>query len=141
MSQRTIGARPGWSRTSPSTHPGGTTTEERTTRRDLNRSARAYLERIGQTMVAPDSPSVPQEVDLLGIDGDTPVGTLVLLGTRPEEMGGVPERTLDAALRAIAAYRDAHHAECSRIRVDTVSLLIIAEDRALLRHHRGVRSG
>lgn len=101
----------------------------------------AYLERIGQTVLEPGTSPAPKGVDILGIDGDTLVATLVRVRQRPAEDAPVSGRTLDTALRNTIAYRDSDAPGCDSVRVDVVSILIIAEDRALLRHYRGKRSG
>jgi putative endonuclease len=104
-------------------------------------ASRAYLERIGQEVLEPGRASIPKGVDILSIDGDSLVATLVRVRQRPAEDAPVSGRILDTALRSTIAYRDSHAAQCVSVRVDVISVLIIAEDRALLRHYRGERSG
>ena len=103
-------------------------------------ASRAYVERVGQRMLDTESITPPADIDFLGIDGDTLVGTIVYVVLSSDELPVVPESTLDASLEAVLDYRDSHSLECPEVRLDTISLLIIAEDRALLRHHRGARS-
>lgn len=102
-------------------------------------AARAYTERIGQTAVACEGSSMPGGADLLGIDGETLVGTIVYIVHSSEELPVTSEPALDATLEGIAAYRDDREPAYPNVRLDVISLLVIAEDRALLRHHRGVR--
>jgi putative endonuclease len=104
-------------------------------------AAGAYLERSGHAVLEPETAAAPETIDILSIEGDTLVATLVRVSQRSAEAAPVPERTLDAALSAIADYCRIHHPECDCVRVDVISILIIAEDRALLRHHLGERSG
>jgi len=103
-------------------------------------AARAYLERVGQRALD-ESITPPEDIDILGIDGDTLVGTIVYVVLSSEELPVVPEPTLDANLEAVLVHRDSHSPECPEVRLDVISLLIIAEDRALLRHHREARCG
>ena len=101
----------------------------------------AYLERIGHEVLELERTSMPDGVDILSIDGDILVAILVRVRQRPAEDAPVSGRTLDAALRNTIAHRDSHALECVSVRVDVISIRIIAEDRALLRHYRGERSG
>lgn len=104
-------------------------------------AARSYLERSGQVLLDREESAEPEAVDILGIEGDTLVGVLVQVQESSMGIPEVPDRTLDAALTEVVSYRDGHARHCTGVRVDVVSLLVIAEDRALLRHHRAVRSG
>ena len=104
-------------------------------------ASRAYLERIGQEVLEPGRRPIPNGVDILSTDGDTLVATLVRVRQRAAQDAPVSGRTLDTALRNTIAYRDSHATQCDSVRVDVISILIIAEDRALLRHYRGERSG
>ena len=47
----------------------------------------------------------------------------------------------DAALRTIVDHRNSCAPQCDAVRVDVISILVLSEDRALLRHYRGERSG
>ena len=101
----------------------------------------AYLERIGQTVLEPSTAPAPKGIDVLSIDGGTLIGTVVIVTQPPMEVAPVPGRALDAALRAITDYRDSHATQCQAVRVDVISILVLAEDRALLRHYREERNG
>ena len=104
-------------------------------------ASRAYLERIGQEVLEPGRTPIPNGVDILSTDGDSLVATLIRVRQRLAEDAPVSGRTLDTALRNTIAHRDSHAPECVSVRVDVISILIIAEDRALLRHYRGERNG
>jgi len=105
-------------------------------------AATAYLERTGNTIVVSgDEASAAEAIDILSIDGDTLVATLVRVRQRPAEDAPVSGRILDAALRNTIAHRNSHAPQCDAARVDVISILVLSEDRALLRHYRGERSG
>jgi len=104
-------------------------------------AGRAYLERIGHEALEPERAPTPSGIDILSIDGDILVATLVRVRQRPAEDALASGRTLDAALRAITDYRDGHATQRQAVRVDVISIIVLAEDRALLRHYRGERSG
>jgi len=104
-------------------------------------AAAAYLERIGQEVLEPGRAPIPNDVDIVSIEGDSLVATVVRVRQRPAGEAPASGRVLDTALRNTIAYRDGHAPECVSVRVDVISILIIAEDRALLRHYRGERSG
>ena len=102
-------------------------------------AARAYLDRIGQ-QVLPQGEPLPAGIDILSIDGDILVGTLssVRSGALSDDL---PTRdTLNGALVALEDLRVSSHPERSGVRVDVIAIRVLAEDRALLRHHRGERS-
>ena len=104
-------------------------------------AARAYLERIGQAVLGAEAAPAAKAIDILSIDGDTLVATLVRVRQQPAEVAPVSGRTLDAALRSIIDHRNSHAPQCDAVRVDVISILVLSEDRALLRHYRGERSG
>jgi len=104
-------------------------------------ASRAYLERIGHEVLEPERMSMPDGVDILSIDGDTLVATLVRVREQAAEVAPVSGRTLDAALRSTIDDRNSHAPQCDAVRVDVISILVLSEDRALLRHYRGERSG
>jgi hypothetical protein len=99
-------------------------------------AARAYLDRIGQSVLSANEP-LPAGIDILSIDGDILVGTLtsVRSGALPDDFP--TGATLDGALVALEALRASGHPERSGVRVDVIAIRVLAEDRALLRHHRG----
>ena len=104
-------------------------------------ASRAYLERIGQEVLEPGRTPIPNGVDILSTDGDSLVATLVRVRQRPAEDAPVSGRTLDAALRNIIDRRDSNAPQYDAVRVDVISILVLSEDRALLRHYHGERSG
>lgn len=103
-------------------------------------AARAYLDRIGQSVMSEDEP-LPAGTDILSIDGDALVGTLtsVRSGALPDDFPA--QQTLDTVLAALGTLRESQHPERSGVRVDVIAIRVLAEDRALLRHHRGTREG
>jgi putative endonuclease len=80
------------------------------------------------------------EVDVVALDGETVV--LVEVKTRRTTSKGTPDEAVTVAkqrryTRLASAYLK--HADIAdvAVRFDVVSILVIGEDRALLRHHRG----
>ena len=104
-------------------------------------AARAFLERIGQVVLGPEAAPAAEAIDILSIDGDVLVATLVRVRQQPAEVAPVSGRTLDAALRSIIDHRNSYAPQCDAARVDVISILVLSDDRALLRHYRGQRSG
>lgn len=104
-------------------------------------ASRAYLGRIGQVVLGPEAAPATKAIDILSIDGDTLVATLVRVRRQPTEDSPVSGRSLDAALRTIIDHRNSYAPQLDAIRVDVISILVLSEDRALLRHYRGERSG
>ena len=100
-------------------------------------AAIAYLERTGQTIVA-SGDDAPDGVDVVGLDGDTLVGTLVRVSAEAWA-GDLPaKRAMGAAMRVLQGYRDGIEDAPESLRIDAISILVIAEDRALLRHRRAI---
>jgi putative endonuclease len=103
-------------------------------------AAAAYLERIGVTIVGRNWRCQHGEIDIVGLDGQTVV--LCEVKTRRTRAKGNPEEAITAAKRrrysrlAEAYLQESGLADVS-LRFDVIGLLVIAEDRALLRHHRG----
>jgi len=99
-------------------------------------AARAYLERIGQ-QVLPENQPLPGRIGILSLDGDTLVATLVSVrsGANPDKFPTA--EALDATLKSAGDLRESQHPECSGVRVDVIAIRVLAENRALLRHHRG----
>ena len=103
-------------------------------------AAAAYLERIGVTVVERNWRCTHGEVDIVGLDGTTVV--LCEVKTRRTRAKGDPEESVTAAkrrryARLAEAYLQDSGLHDVPIRFDVIALLVIAEDRALLRHHRG----
>jgi hypothetical protein len=101
----------------------------------------AYLERIGQVVFGAGTAPASKAIDILSVEGDTLLATLVRVRQQPAEVAPVSGRTLDAALRSIIDHRKSYAPQCAAVRVDVISILVLSEDRALLRHYRGERSG
>lgn len=99
-------------------------------------AAAAYLQRMGHRdlLVRPDT---PEGMDIVYTDEGTLVGTVVLLTDRRAEADAPAHEQVRAALEALRSNQHEARQETTGLRVDLITLLIIAEDRALLRHHRG----
>lgn len=102
-------------------------------------AAASYLERAGMTVVERNWRCKAGEIDIVAIEGDALV--LVEVKTRRTVAKGTPEDAVTPAKQrkykrlAESYLQQAGLAEAS-VRFDVISLLVIAEDRALLRHHR-----
>ncbi len=102
-------------------------------------AAAAFLERQGYAIVERNWRCPAGEVDIVALDGTTLV--LCEVKTRRTPAKGTPDEAVTPAkrrryARLAAAYMQyAGHTDAS-IRFDVISLLVIAADRALLRHHR-----
>lgn len=102
-------------------------------------AAVAYLERAGLTIVERNWRSQSGEIDIVALDGDALV--LVEVKTRRSAAKGNPEEAITPAkrrryARLAAAYIQHAGVEPVATRFDVIALLVISEDRALLRHHR-----
>ena len=102
-------------------------------------AAAAYLERVGMTVAERNWRCPAGEVDIVALDGETVV--LCEVKTRKTAAKGTPEDAVTPAKqrryrRLAEAYLQ--HAGCSdtALRFDVITILVLAEDRALLRHHR-----
>jgi putative endonuclease len=102
-------------------------------------AATAYLERIGYTVVDRNWQTKAGEIDIVALDGDTIV--LCEVKTRRTVAKGTPEEAVTTSKqRRIVRLADAYlqHAGLNdaSVRFDVITLLVLAEDRALLRHYR-----
>ncbi len=102
-------------------------------------AAAAYLERVGMTIVERNWRCKSGEVDLVALEGHEIV--FVEVKTRRSTATGQPEEavtpTKQRRYRRIAlAYLQQAGLEDVSVRFDVISLLVVADDRALLRHHR-----
>ncbi len=102
-------------------------------------AAAAYLERTGMTVVERNWRCKAGEVDLVALDGSEIV--FVEVKTRKTTATGQPEEAVTPAKqrrykRLAEAYLQQAGLSDVTVRFDVVSLLVVAEDRALLRHHR-----
>jgi len=102
-------------------------------------AAVAFLERSGLTIVERNWRCQAGEIDIVALDGDTLV--LCEVKTRRTAAKGTPEEAVTPAkqrryAKLAAAYVQAAGIEPVAVRFDVITLLAIAEDRALLRHYR-----
>jgi len=102
-------------------------------------AAAAYLDRSGLTVVERNWRCPSGEIDIVALDGEVLV--LCEVKTRKGVGKGTPEEAITPAKqkrykRLAAAYLQAEELESVEVRFDVITLLVLAEDRALLRHHR-----
>ncbi|PKQ38674.1 MAG: YraN family protein [Actinobacteria bacterium HGW-Actinobacteria-1] len=102
-------------------------------------AAAAYLERIGMTVIDRNWRCPAGEVDVVFLDGTTLV--LCEVKTRTTDAKGSPEAAVTPQkqrriARLAKAYLADAGAEPCAVRFDVISIRVLAEDRALLRHHR-----
>lgn len=102
-------------------------------------AAAAFLDRIGMTMVERNWRCAAGEIDIVALDGD--VVAFCEVKTRRTIAKGTPEEAVTPAkqrryARLAAAYLQQAGLDCIDVRFDVITLLVLAEDRALLRHHR-----
>ena len=102
-------------------------------------AAAAYLERIGLTVVERNWRCPSGEIDIVALDEDVLV--LCEVKTRKGVSKGTPEESVTPAKqkrykRLASAYVQFAALEPVEMRFDVITLLVLAEDRALLRHHR-----
>jgi putative endonuclease len=102
-------------------------------------AAVAYLERAGMQVVDRNWRSGRGELDIVLLDGDDLV--ICEVKTRGGESAGTPEEAVSPSKRkrlsrlAQAYVAAAGLGECN-IRFDVVSIRVLDDDHALLRHHR-----
>lgn len=106
-------------------------------------AAAAFLERNGFTIVERNWRCPAGEVDIVALDGDTLV--LCEVKTRKTPAKGTPDEAVTPAkqrryARLAAAYLLHTGSVDVAVRFDVISILVVAPDRALLRHHRGAFS-
>lgn len=102
-------------------------------------AAAAYLERAGMTIVERNWRCKSGEIDIIALDGEELV--LVEVKTRRGTGKGTPDEAVTPAkqkkyARLARAYIQHAGLRSPNLRFDVIALLVIAEDRALLRHHR-----
>lgn len=101
-------------------------------------AAAAYLERVGVCVVERGWRTEAGVIDIVAFEGDTLV--IVDVKTRRSGQQEVSRAASAAVSRRIKRLAKAY-LECADLqgkawRYDRVELLVISEDRALLRHHR-----
>lgn len=102
-------------------------------------AAAAYLERSGMTIVERNWRCSAGEVDIVALDDDTVV--LCEVKTRRTAAKGSPEEAVTSAkqrkyLRLAQEYLQRIGTTEVALRFDVITIMVVAEDRALLRHHR-----
>lgn len=102
-------------------------------------AAAAYLERMGLTIVERNWRCEAGEIDLVALEDDTLV--LVEVKTRKSTAKGSPEEAVTPAkqrryARLAAEYLRHAGLNDPSVRFDVITILVVAADRALLRHHR-----
>lgn len=102
-------------------------------------AAAAYLERAGLQIVDRNWRTSRGEIDIVALDGETLV--LCEVKTRTTAARGTPEEAVSPAkqrriVRLAQAYVAAAGLGECQVRFDVISIRVLAEDRALLRHHR-----
>lgn len=102
-------------------------------------AAAAFLERSGMTLVERNWRCPSGEIDIVALEGETLV--LCEVKTRRSTSKGTPEEAVTPAKRRryaklAGAYVQHAGIDSVTVRFDVISLIVIAEDRALLRHHR-----
>lgn len=102
-------------------------------------AAAAYLERAGMTVVERNWRCPAGEIDIIALDGQALV--LCEVKTRRTVAKGTPEDAVTPAKQRkyatlAASYVQKAGIEPAEVRFDVISILVVAEDRALLRHHR-----
>lgn len=102
-------------------------------------AATAYLERQGCTVVERNWRTSAGEVDIICVDGEDLV--FVEVKTRKNSSKGTPDEAVTPAKqrryeRLARQYVAQSGVADISVRFDVISILVIAADRALLRHHR-----
>jgi putative endonuclease len=102
-------------------------------------AAAAFLERVGMTVVERNWRCSAGEIDIVALDGHTVV--LVEVKTRRTMRKGTPEESVTPTRqrrysRLGAAYLQSAGVVDVPLRFDVITLSVLAEDRARLRHHR-----
>ncbi len=102
-------------------------------------AAAAYLERAGMSVIERNWRTKSGEIDIVALDGTTLV--LCEVKTRRTTAKGQPDEAVTPSKQKrygrLARQYVAHAGlDDTPVRFDVISILVIAEDRALLRHHR-----
>ncbi len=103
-------------------------------------AAAAYLERTGMSIVERNWSCKSGEVDIVAIDESDLV--FVEVKTRRSDKAGSPEDAVAKSkqtryVRIARAYLAHTGLIDQAVRFDVIAIMPIADDRALLRHHRG----
>lgn len=102
-------------------------------------AAAAFLERSGVIVVERNWRCSSGEIDIVALDGETLV--LCEVKTRRTPAKGSPEESVTPTkqrryAKLAAAYIQHAGIDPVEVRFDVITLLVLSEDRALLRHHR-----
>ncbi|NTW27888.1 MAG: YraN family protein [Coriobacteriia bacterium] len=106
-------------------------------------AAAAFLERNGFTIIARNWRCTAGEIDIVALDGQSLV--LCEVKTRRGNSKGTAEDAVTPAkqrryARLAEAYLQSTGMGCMPVRFDVVTLAVVDEHRALLRHHRAAFS-
>lgn len=101
-------------------------------------AAAAYLERVGICVVEREYTCDEGSVDIIGFEGDTLVFVDVEVRTKSVKSDGWSVRKSSRIRRVAECYVQQHDLEDRELRFDAITILVICEDRALLRHHRSI---
>ena len=102
-------------------------------------AAAEYLERVGMEIIDRNWRSGRGELDIVALDGEELV--MCEVKTRSTDAQGTPEDAVSPAkqkrlARLARAYVAAAGLTDLNVRFDVVTIRLLSEDRALLRHHR-----
>jgi len=103
-------------------------------------AAAAFVERVGMTVVERNWRCAAGEIDIVALDGEDLV--FVEVKTRRSERAGSAEEAVSTTKqRRLARLADEYIRatgtdSIAQVRFDVVAIRVIADDRALLRHHR-----
>jgi putative endonuclease len=102
-------------------------------------AAASFLERVGMRVIERNWRCAAGEIDIVALDDDSVV--LVEVKTRRTVRKGTPEEAVTPAKqrrysKLAAAYLQSAGLTGTNLRFDVITLLVLAENRALLRHHR-----
>jgi putative endonuclease len=100
-------------------------------------AAAAFLERVGMTVIERNWRCQAGEADIIALDGDDLV--IVEVKTRRSTRAGTPEEAVTPAkqqriVRIARTYASHAGLTPQRVRFDVVTLRVLSDDRALLRH-------
>jgi putative endonuclease len=101
-------------------------------------AAEAYLERAGLSVVEREYPTTHGKVGLIALENN---GVLVFANVTTTRNSDKSMRLATPPMtrryrRMVTSYLVEHELDMP-VRFDLITILVIAEDRALLRHHRG----
>ncbi|MRS13023.1 MAG: YraN family protein [Actinobacteria bacterium] len=102
-------------------------------------AAAGYLERCGMQVIDRNWRDGRGELDIVAIDGETLV--ICEVKTRASESKGTPEDAVSPAkqkrlVRLARSYMASAGIGSTNVRFDAITIRVLSDDRALLRHHR-----